>query len=79
MDQFFSFSSRNKSVLSFKIRPRTGKTKDFSSRGYKTEVFPLQSNPSNLDPSYKMDLYCWDCFTKQSQQSRSILQDGSIL
>ena len=31
MDRFFSFLSRNKSVLSFKSRSRTGKTEDFSS------------------------------------------------
>ena len=23
---------------------------------YKTEAFPFQNNPKNLDPSYKMDL-----------------------
>ena len=29
--------------------------------GYKTEVFFFQSNPKNLDPSYKIDLDFWDC------------------
>ena len=33
MDQFCSFLSRNKSVLSIKIGSRTGKTNDFSSPG----------------------------------------------
>ena len=26
---------------------------------YKTEFFPFQNNPKNLDPSYKMDLDHW--------------------
>ena len=29
--------------------------------GYKTEVFPSQNNPKNLDTSYKMDLDFLDC------------------
>ena len=28
---------------------------------YKTEAFPFQNNPKNLDPSYKMDLDLGDC------------------
>ena len=29
---------------------------------YKTEgFFPLQNNPKDLDPSYKMDLDLWEC------------------
>ena len=26
---------------------------------FKTEVFPIQNNLKNLDPSYKMDLDFW--------------------
>ena len=26
--------------------------------------FPCSNNPKDLDPSYKMDLDCWDCFGK---------------
>ena len=29
--------------------------------GSKTEFYPYQNNPKNLDPSYKMDLDLWDC------------------
>ena len=29
--------------------------------GYKTEFFPFQNNPKDLDPSCKMDLDLWDC------------------
>ena len=29
--------------------------------GYKTEFFPIQNNPKDLDPSYKMDLDLLDC------------------
>ena len=29
--------------------------------GYKTELFSFQNNPKDLDPSYKTDLYLWDC------------------
>ena len=29
--------------------------------GYKTEFFPFQNNPKDLDPSYKMDLDLLDC------------------
>ena len=29
--------------------------------GYKTEFFSFQNNTKDLDPSYKMDLYLWDC------------------
>ena len=29
--------------------------------GYKTEFFPFQNKPKNLDPSFKMDLDYWDC------------------
>ena len=29
--------------------------------GYKTEFFPFQNNPKDLDPSYKMDLDLWGC------------------
>ena len=29
--------------------------------GYKTEFFSFQSNPKDLDPSYKTDLDLWDC------------------
>ena len=29
--------------------------------GYKTEFFPFQTNPKNLDPSYKMELDLGDC------------------
>ena len=29
--------------------------------GYKTEFFPLQNTPKNLDPYYKMNLDLWDC------------------
>ena len=28
---------------------------------YKTEIFFLQNNPKDLDPSYKTDLDLWDC------------------
>ena len=28
---------------------------------YKTEAFPFQNSPKNLDLSYKMDLDLWDC------------------
>ena len=27
----------------------------------KQKFFPLQNNPKNLGPSYKMDLDFWDC------------------
>ena len=27
---------------------------------YKTEFFPFQNNPQNLDPFYKTDLDLWD-------------------
>ena len=33
---------------------------------YKTEVFPFQNNPKDLDPSYKMDLDFWDCFGREN-------------
>ena len=33
--------------------------------GYKMGVFPFQTNPKNLDPSYKMDLDIWDCFGRK--------------
>ena len=29
--------------------------------GYRMEFVSFQSNPKNLDPSYKMDLDLWDC------------------
>ena len=29
--------------------------------GYKTEFFPFQNNPKDLDPSCKTDLDLWDC------------------
>ena len=29
---------------------------------YKTEAFPFQNKPKNLDLSYKMDQDFWDCF-----------------
>ena len=29
--------------------------------GYKTEFVSFQTNPKDLDPSYKMDLDLWDC------------------
>ena len=29
--------------------------------GYKTEFFPFQDSPKNLNPSYKMDLDLRDC------------------
>ena len=32
--------------------------------GYKTEFFPFQNNPKNLDLSYKMDLDLSDCFER---------------
>ena len=32
--------------------------------GYKTEFFPFQNNPKNLDPSYKTYLNLWDCLGK---------------
>ena len=34
--------------------------------GYKTEFF-FQTNPKNLDPSYKMDLDLWDCLGSKIQ------------
>ena len=33
---------------------------------YRTEVFPFQNNPKNLDPSCKMDLDFWDSFGKEN-------------
>ena len=34
--------------------------------GYKSDIFSLQNNPKNLDPSYKTDLHVdlWDCLGK---------------
>ena len=31
---------------------------------YKTEFFPFQNDPKNLDPSYKMDLDFWHCLAR---------------
>ena len=31
---------------------------------YKTEAFPFQNKPKNLDPSYEMDLDFWDCLER---------------
>ena len=33
--------------------------------------FPVQNNPKNLDPSYKMDLDIWDCFERKINPSYS--------
>ena len=56
MDRFFSLLSRIKSVLNFKIRSRTGKTKDFSSPA--AEVYFLDKTNTlfwfvDRDPIYK--------------------------
>ena len=32
--------------------------------GYKTEFFPFQNSPKNLDPSYKIDLNLWECLRR---------------